>query len=178
MKILMNRMLIGIALSSLLVSCGGGSSDNESAYNGTWKELPECDYDASTGNGDTYTLDISGNDFTVDSKRYSTSDCSGTSTRERVLNYRVTYGADIPNASSICSNTREADFALTGGVLNGVVQTVDELKARGVDEEAYDLICSSNNRLYFGDTSEQATDGTTRERRPVLIDDEGFLILN
>lgn len=180
MEITIKRMLIGLTISLFLVSCGGGGSDGdyeESAYNGHWEESPECDYDATTGQGNIYKLYLSGNSLTVDSVKYPTSDCSGSATTELVLYYSLIYGQDEADVSSVCNNAREVDIVLESGILNGVNQTVQELvNDVGIAAESYDLICTSGNRLYFGDTDDQDYDGTSYDNRPILIDDSYYLV--
>ena len=176
MNSIVNKLLIGFALSSFLVSCGGGDS-KESAYDGRWITSPQCDYNADDEEGVVAISEISGNSLTSDLKNYVTSDCSGSPVNEVILNYSLSYGADKPSASSICSNTREVDVELTSGSRNGTDVPVKALaKSLNIDIEVYDLICSSNNKIYFGDTDEDATDGTTSEKRPVILDEEFYFV--
>jgi len=176
MNTTVNKLLIGFALSSFLVSCGGGGSE-ESAYDGRWITSPQCEYDADNEEGVVVINEITGNSLTSDIKNYVTSDCSGSPINKATLNYSLSYGDDKPSASSICSNTREVDIELTSGTINSIDVPVTVLANKlDIDTETYDLICTNNNKIYFGDNEDDATDGTTAEKRPTVLDDEFYFV--
>lgn len=173
-----SKVLFGCIASTLLVACGGGGSSKAqsiSTYNGNWKTSPACMYDADDNIAIKMTINIMGSSLVATGYGYNTSDCSDVSFFKTISNYSLKYGDDKTNASSICSNTKEVDITLTGGSINGITKTAQEISAISNEPiKRYDLICTSGNNLYGGDGSTK--DGTSPANRPTQIDDTDALI--
>ncbi len=172
-------VLSGIAsLFLLLVACGGGGGgESEHSYDGKWVSSPFCDFDGQFNANLTNTVTISGNSSTQTVKRYATSDCSGNPDITVVVKLAFKYGEERASASSVCSNTRDVDVTIVSGTLNGAALSVQAIQNL-IDfpgSTIYDLICSSENRLYSGKYT-SSNDATTAAKRPTLIDDTDFLV--
>ena len=186
-----NRSLVLLSLPVLLSACGGGGSSkssNISTYDGVWSPSPMCSDDTSTdratgvvtlGSSKTSII-ITGATAKLSVIEYSASaDCTGVN-KDYQADIALTYGDDMPTASSICDNTKKVDSKIISMTLNGVDLSAEEIKT-GLEEDKipslqeYGLMCTSSDgsRLYFGMREEGL--GETDDTIPTEIRSDIFL---
>ncbi len=194
MSFIINRSMVLLSTIALLSACGGGGSTktsgvSSSAYDGTWKPSPVCEQEKYTNPEDGQVINsstkaslvIKGSSATLDVTEYANSlDCTGANEVYKA-DIALTYGDDVPNASSVCSNTKKVDAKVTSMTVNGVKLTAEALAALlaadGVPAlNSYGLLCTSpdGRRLYFGQNIGNLI-GNSESTRPININDEKYL---
>lgn len=182
---------------TLLSACGGGGDSDFTGgtevetFDGTWGNSPVCQDDSFTSpfsnevtlESSEFTLIISGASAIVEGVNYTeSSDCTGPSDSISTA-MTLTYGDTVPTASSICSNTQEVDAIIDSVTVNGTTLTETQLSIAMANDtvpslDSFGLLCTSGDlTMLFGGDDEGGTRlGDTEATRPVLIEEEGFLV--
>lgn len=185
-----NRSLALLSIVALLSACGGGSEDTTSnVYDGAWKPSPICKSSTYTdpvtkeviNESTKASLVIKGASATYDITEYPNSlDCTGASEHIKI-DSSLAYGAFVADASSVCSNTRKIDTAITSMTIKGVTLSAEALATFLADDDtprsvSYGLICTSpdGTKLYFGDDGGNKP-GNSDATRPIFIDSTSYL---
>ncbi len=143
---------------------------NINVYNGSWATSPQCIYDSQTGQGVRSFWSFQNGNGILNSNIYSTSDCSGNYNSQQ-LAYNFSYGNTLHNVSSICANVVEVDLVLVSAIRNGQSVPISQLDS-SIQIRQYNLVCASNNHLYFGDLSDNFYNGSSIRRRPLSLDQD------
>jgi hypothetical protein len=168
-----NKVVVFVLMSLSLTACGGGgdftSSSGIPEFNGTW--VSDCFTNGVTNDSLINTTTISGTSATFTIMEYSSVDCMGTASGTTELIADMVFGADRPEASSVCTNVKEVDFNVLSINENGISSTESEILGfLGLPTlTVYDLICSEGNQLFTGEFT-QDLDGSTAAKRPEFID--------
>jgi len=161
------------------ISSDTGDSDNNDTtqtininiYNGSWATSPQCVYNSNGAQGISSFWDFQSGYGVYHSNTYSTSDCSGDYDSLQ-LGYNIQYGDVLSNASSVCANVVEVNMVLVSAIRNGQSIPFSELDS-SIKIRQYNLMCASNNYLYFGDThSDSHYNGSSLRRRPLALDQD------
>lgn len=187
----LSALTVAGLLSLLLTACGGSSSSfkvggdaspefspgasnpagDVTAYDGRWTTSPACIYDAFRSEAFQYQWEIQGNSAVLTSDVFDTSDCSGQAVSVEFL-YQFQYGSQRPQVSSVCRDVREVDMVLIAVQRDGQSVPLSQLAA-DISLYQYNLICTTGDKLYFGDTSSDPFfNGVTPRRRPISLDEE------
>ncbi len=144
---------------------------NINIYNGSWATSPQCAYNSNSSQGISSFWDFQGGYGIFNNNTYSTSDCSGNYDSLR-LGYNFQYGNVLPNASSVCANVVEVTMTLVSATSNGQSIPLSQLDP-SIQVRQYNLMCTNNNYLYFGDTrSDSFYNGSSINRRPLSLDQD------
>ena len=190
MSLKINRSLVLLSLSVFLSACGGGSSKspNTGIYDGVWSTSPTCKdesytdiaTDVVTQKSVKVSIVITGATAKLSAIEYLESvDCTGVKENYQA-DIALTYGDDVPTASSICSNTKKVDSKIILMTLDDVELSAEEIETGLENDEIpalqpYGLMCTSpdGSRLYLG--HRESGLGETNETRPIAIRSDIFL---
>ena len=132
---------------------------------GTWKSV--CfldDEDPSPLNHFysviTLTINASTANALIDMYDLSDANCLGASMQTTVTNF-YTLGSDVTVNGTVAGITTATKIDIT--------------ETAPPNEVDYTIIATKDNRLYFGNDDDPATDGTTDAKRPVQLEDVDFL---
>jgi len=133
------------------------------AFLGTWKSLCFLDDDDPLDqfySVITLTINASTANALIDMYDLSDANCLGASTQTTVNNfYRL--GSDVTVNGTVAGIT--------------TATKIDFTETAPPNEVDYTIIAVKDNRLYFGNDDDPATDGTTDAKRPVQLEDVDFL---
>ena len=133
------------------------------AFLGTWKSLCFLDDDDPLDqfySVITLTINASTANALIDMYDLSDANCLGASTQTTVNNfYRL--GSDVTVNGTVAGIT--------------TATKIDFTETAPPNEVDYTIIAVKDNRLYFGNDDDPATDGSTDVKRPVQLEDVDFL---
>jgi len=169
---MINGLVIGL-MSVLLTACGGGaisthvSNERIAEYSGKWQS--DCINNPNTGVALIDTTYVSGTSYTTYIDEYATSDCSDISQYTTLIEGYLSFGDDVPYASSYCDNAIEVDLTIDAINEDGTELTSQEIKDYFdlPTNTLYDLMCTVNEELYTGDFT--FYNGKSYANRPVSI---------
>ena len=130
---------------------------------GTWKSVCFLDDEEPLNpfySVITLTINASTANALIDKYDINDASCLGASTQTTVTNF-YTLGSDVTVNGTVAGITTATKIDIT--------------ETAPPNEVDYTIIATKDNRLYFGNDDDPATDGSTDAKRPVQLEDVDFL---